>query len=41
VLEADPDALLRRLEPMLTASELADLAAAIRRLRPTLRAGAR
>jgi cytochrome c peroxidase len=40
-LATDPDALLRRLEPILTAAELADLAAAIRRHRPMLFAGGR
>jgi hypothetical protein len=40
-LATDPDAPLRRLEPILTTGELGDLAAAIRRHRPTLFAGAR
>jgi cytochrome c peroxidase len=41
VLAADPAALLRRLEPILTASELGDLAAAIKRHRPASLTGAR
>jgi cytochrome c peroxidase len=39
VLATEPAALLRRLEPSLTTSQLGDLAAAIRRHRPTLFAG--
>ena len=41
VLATEPDALLRRFEPILTTSELGDLAAAIRRHQPTLFAGVR